>query len=434
MGIISSLLLDSIQRGNASDRASSYAAQVYGQDSPEARFAAAFPDQAPALFANQMKTDAEGNALSQALGSGKKQAPQQQAPFDPSLFGQGWNAQPDNGQSGMRWNNPLQQITQGMPADMDSMFGGQQQQGQPQQAPQNPIMQITQPDNVPDFVKNIDANPALLKRLPTALQTAYVTYKTNPLANSGASGLTGEEYLKTLPSNIAHTVKAIAEGRQPMPSGYALRSPYGQQIMSAVNEYDPSADAVNIAARMATRKDFTAGKSAQSINALNTVAEHLAALKSRAEKLDNGSIPLWNSFINTAHTSVGDNAVTNFDTAAGHVAQELTRAWRGTGGNQADIQRDLEDLGHDRSPKQIQGTLSTLAELLKGKIDALGDQYKRGMGTAAEDVNFYTPQASQSFNDLGFNVGGQGNDPPVNPILQATQQPRVVHFSDLKKR
>jgi hypothetical protein len=63
------------------------------------------------------------------------------------------------------------------------------------------------------------------------------------------------------------------------------------------------------------------------------------------------------------------------------VAQELTRAWRGAGGSEADIQRDLETLSQNAAPQQIHGAISHIGELVQSALDSLGSQYQQGMGT-----------------------------------------------------
>jgi hypothetical protein len=99
----------------------------------------------------------------------------------------------------------------------------------------------------------------------------------------GDTAKTGEDYLKTIPPSLAGQVRALAEGRRAFPTGTALRSPAVQQLIAAATQYDPTLDAANAATRVATRKDFTSGKSAQNITALNTVIGHLGfAVEERA--------------------------------------------------------------------------------------------------------------------------------------------------------
>ena len=90
---------------------------------------------------------------------------------------------------------------------------------------------------------------------------------------------TGSDYLATLDQSQAKMVKALADGRMQFPTGTALKTPYWQQPVSAVQSYDPSAEAGSCTTRVATRKAFTSGKQANQINARNTTAGHLIRLQ-----------------------------------------------------------------------------------------------------------------------------------------------------------
>jgi hypothetical protein len=67
----------------------------------------------------------------------------------------------------------------------------------------------------------------------------------------------GPAYLATLPQNIATQVKALAEGRLPMPSSFALAKPYWQKMLQMTAQYDPTFDAATAPARKAAITAFT---------------------------------------------------------------------------------------------------------------------------------------------------------------------------------
>ena len=54
--------------------------------------------------------------------------------------------------------------------------------------------------------------------------------------------ITGDDYLAQLDPARANTIKAIAEGRQAPPTGYALRSPQVQSLLRDVAQYEPGFD------------------------------------------------------------------------------------------------------------------------------------------------------------------------------------------------
>lgn len=224
-------------------------------------------------------------------------------------------------------------------------------------------------------------------------------------ATPGAN-LTGDAYLATLPPQTANYIKGVAEGRMPMPSGMMLKTPFGQGMLMAMSKYDPNFDAINYSARSKTRNDFTSGKSAQSINALNTVIGHMQSLSDAADSLNNGPFQPLNNAQNVALNVMGDPRVKNFDTTKKAVVDELTRVYRGAGGSEGDIKTWSEQINSANSPAQLHSVISTIGDLLESKVNALGEQYNQGMGTTGNPIQLVTPHAQQALTVLRQRAGG----------------------------
>ncbi len=217
--------------------------------------------------------------------------------------------------------------------------------------------------------------------------------------NSGAgptdgTGLSGDDYLKTISPSFANTIKGIADGRIPMPTGMIMRTQYGQQLMNALNQYEPGFDATNYGARNATAKAFASGKEAQAVRALNQVTQHMEVLHEKAANLNNTASPLLNQGINVIGKNVfGSSGPTDFVAAAHPVAEELSRAFKGANLSDSEVRTWEQSLNRDMSPEQMQGSLVTMQRLLVGAQDALEQQYKKTMG---KDLKPLTPKAQQS--------------------------------------
>ena len=227
----------------------------------------------------------------------------------------------------------------------------------------------------------------------------------------------GEDFIKTLPPAQASQVKALAEGRMQFPSGFALKSPYWQQMLSAVAQYDPNFDTINYNARAKTRSDFTSGKSAQQVNALNTVIGHLDTLAEKAKALNNSSWKSYNSLANFISTETGDPKVTNFKVAREAVVDELTRVWRQAGGSEKDIEARKEQLDAAASPDQLYGAIAGMGDLLESKLGSMQEQYQQGTGT--KSIEMITPQARSTLTKLERLSGRQ----PVQAV--ASSGPKV---------
>ena len=262
----------------------------------------------------------------------------------------------------------------------------------------------------------IDPTPAQLKAHPGLSQVNAQSgeFKYAPASELGmqqfggaqaaASNLHGQAYLQTVDPKIATQVKALAEGRMAFPSGFALRSGYWQNMLQAVSQFDPSFDAVNYNARAKTRNDFTSGKSAQNITSFNTAIGHLGTLNDSIDALNNTNYPSYNRFANSVSQESGDTryqvARQKFDTAKQAVTDELTRAFRGSSGNVSDIDRWAGTLDAAQSPAALKSAVQQAIQLLHSRIDAVGDQYNRGMGTTADPLHLLSPKAQQTIRRL----------------------------------
>jgi hypothetical protein len=229
---------------------------------------------------------------------------------------------------------------------------------------------------------------------------------------SAASNLTGDDYLKTLDQSRANQVKALADGRMAFPSGFALKSPYWQQMLQAVSQYDPSFDAVQYNARSRARSDATSGKLAQNNNALNTGIGHIGQLADAVAGLHNVS---WsqsaNAVKNWLGSEFGGTGPTNFEAIKNRVAPEIVKIWRGTGGAEADIKRDLDSLSDAKTPAQLYGALQEIAGLMQSKIAANRAQYDSAMGPNGLPLHMITPQSQATLDRLDHLAEGDAAPP-----------------------
>ena len=253
-----------------------------------------------------------------------------------------------------------------------------------------------------------------------------------PLQAAMDAGPTGQDFLKSLPPNLASTVKGLAEGRLAFPNGAALKNPLWNQMLAAVAQYDPSFDAVNYKTRADTRRDFTSGKAASSVNALNTVMGHLDTLGTNVDALNNTRFPMVNSALNSLSSATGDPRVVQFGATKKAVVDELTRAWRGSGGSEGDIKSWSGALDAANSPQQLHGVISQIGDLLESKIGALNDQYNKGMGTTAAGLNLMSPHAQQSLDRIRTRADGQ--QVAAQPTAQAAPAAVSPQLAELQRR
>ncbi len=221
--------------------------------------------------------------------------------------------------------------------------------------------------------------------------------------------VTGPAVLQTLPLSKQKLVTAVLEGRQAIPSGTALKDPYWKGVLETANLIDPNFDTVNFNSRANTRKDFTSGKSAGQINAINTVVGHLHDLAGEGERLGNFGYDWANAIYNKLTPGGSKRGVTinNFNTLKEGVGTELMRLWRQAGvGSEREIEDWKSTIDAAKSPEELRGAFSTVGGMLESKLDALDSQYKQGMGT--DKVSAITSESRKKLDALQGVKGGGG--------------------------
>src|ERR1043166_803138 len=250
--------------------------------------------------------------------------------------------------------------------------------------------------------------------------------------SAGAGGLTGDEFLKTLSPAMANQVKALAEGRQAPPNGMAMRSPMGQALLSAVSQYDPTFDATDYAARSKARNAFTSGKEGQMLNSFNTAIGHAGELYDAASKLNNTSFPAVNSGLNWLATQTGDPRVTAYNQTRDALVGELTKAFRGSSGNKADIEEATKNLSAAGSPEHKKAAIGQAMKLLASKANSLTDQYQQAFGPNSAP-NFLDPHAQAALQHLQQGGVDVGFDLPGTQAAPAMPSPAEI-MAELQRR
>jgi hypothetical protein len=264
-----------------------------------------------------------------------------------------------------------------------------------------------------------------------AILGSHAPPATGQIAPDGAA-TTGAAFLATLPKNTAALVRGLAEGRQAFPTGAALRSEYWQQMLNMVAQYDPQFDAANAPARYMTRRDFTSGLMSRNVTALNTVMGHLDSLESAVDALDNSDFPAYNAVANWAVTATGDPRVRRLNLAKTAVADELERVFRGTGGTLEGTKNWQAQFDAASSPEQLRVAVQTAVELVRSRLEAVGDAYSRGMGLTKNPIEFLNPRARQAYDRLvkQYEVGLQS----AQPGAAAPQGGHPADIQDILRR
>lgn len=240
-----------------------------------------------------------------------------------------------------------------------------------------------------------------------------------------------EQLLSGLKPAVQNIIKGLADYRLQLPNGFAKAKAPWPEYMALAQQYDPSFDESQYQTRQKLQNDFTSGKSAASINAFNTVIQHVDRLGQHLSALNNTGIPVVNSLVNSVEKQFNPDLAARLQsvqTDAQATASEAERAWRGVGGSEKEIEEWKKRFSTSDSPKAQQGAVNELLGLLKGKLSSLKEQYETGMGRKA-NFHLMSPETTGVLKQHGVNVddlapaaaygGGQVPTTPAQP--QQTQ-------------
>lgn len=282
---------------------------------------------------------------------------------------------------------------------------------------------ITLPGPAPD-----DGQPK--PPAPAANQNTHVLPNGDPDPRPLNDGFFGR--LKSASPVHAGYIKSVADGKTPWPSTLGRNPDEVENIVAAVNAYDPTASEQRYKAAQDTIDSFTKGNDHKEVDAINTAAVHTGELASLTKALQEGQTNnrLLNKLANDYGVQLGgSNVTTNYNLVAFKVAEEVTKAYQGSNVTEAAIQNTYNSFISSGAPGQLSGGITETAKLLKGKADAKDYEYKTNMGPAYDGRQLYSPDARAFFKTYAtdhpaeaINGGGKGQQGSGEPNGQAPQQ------------
>jgi hypothetical protein len=257
----------------------------------------------------------------------------------------------------------------------------------------------------------------------------------------------------SVPEDLRDVAKNIANYRYPKVTGFALRSPYFQNLFKIVSKVDPTFNYQQYDQRQKALNSFLGdGKYGQSITSFNTALRHAQEALNTSEKLGKeGDSNQISNYINfKGKTLAGNTAVTNYETDARVFVRELERAVTGAAPSVSGIEEEVQPLiggfGHYPTAQQRKQAMAEMAKLLGGRLGEIYNTYERSLGKKP-DVSFLSPEAEKTLRNLGLTeladkYGSQGGklpyiDPTTNtggvepfPGASAPQQGMTRGFRD----
>ena len=221
--------------------------------------------------------------------------------------------------------------------------------------------------------------------------------------NAADAGLSGEDFLKTLPPGVASNIKGVVSGNIPI-TAFSTRGGERERILSLAGQYEPGFDLTQWKRRNETAAAFSKGQQGNAVRAVNQTIAHAGSLADAIENLNNmgGMGTILNPIVNAAQERSGDPRQGVFRQKAMAVSSELRKVFAASGatGGLTELEKWESTLPLNASKDQQRAYLRSGLELLGGAIGALDDQYKRGMGPNASVMDILSPQAKETLAKL----------------------------------
>jgi hypothetical protein len=87
-------------------------------------------------------------------------------------------------------------------------------------------------------------------------------------------------------------------------------------------------------------------------------------------------------------------------TAKNHFAEEVTKFYAGSAGSEAERTRALANLDAAKSLPELRSAIKTEANLMQGKVNALQDRWRNGMGPLVPDFPLVQPKSQAAIDAI----------------------------------
>lgn len=227
------------------------------------------------------------------------------------------------------------------------------------------------------------------------------------------------------PKQVENVSDMIASGRMAPLGAMAMRTPFGQAVMSRVAEKNSTYRAQDFGTSSKAEKDFATGKQGNAVRSFNVSLSHLDTLGQLADALNNGDTQVINKLGNSYAQQTGAVAPNNFEAAKKVVTDEVVKAIVGAGGTGHDREEAAKTISSASSPAQLKGVIKTYKDLMVGQLGGLEQQYR--ITTGRDDFGRYlSPQAQGMLHPTGQQSNGAGATAPAAAPRKSALPGQVV--------
>ena len=203
----------------------------------------------------------------------------------------------------------------------------------------------------------------------------------SPPTDTEGKPVTGDNYLQSIPPQIAALSKGYASGMMAPPTGMATRNPTVIAAWTAAQQADQNF-AAHAATRYTTIQQFVNpnSKTAMTVRAQNVAMEHIQTMREAVEALNNHDVRAYNTAVNAVARQAGYAEPTNAEIGQNILGDELAKAIIAGGGALADREAFKKGLGTGASLNQALGGLNEYEKYMAGQMQGLERSYQAGTG------------------------------------------------------
>ncbi|WP_333679855.1 lytic transglycosylase domain-containing protein [Dyella sp.] len=210
----------------------------------------------------------------------------------------------------------------------------------------------------------------------------------------------GDAYLQSLPTDRRNIVKAVVDGRYPIPTGKQAMSPQWATIIRDAQQVDPDLDGGNYSARVKARREWTSGKDASTTASLNMTAGHLGELADAIRELDNSNFALINAAGTKKAEAMGGQrakALGNYRIAAKALGDEVAKLFAGGQSGVGDREEFMKLFDPNAPADTQRANLITAVKLIQSRIEAQQDKRDQALGEGGKSIQVLSPKSRQLF-------------------------------------
>ncbi len=182
-----------------------------------------------------------------------------------------------------------------------------------------------------------------------------------------------EDFLASLPPDVAYNVNAAANYELDAKSIYGMRSNSGDRAKfdALIKKLNPSWDMKEYDRRSSFLKKWDSSPAyAQTQQSLDLITNHISMFDEAMKEIDNGKVIIANAGKNAAQRQLGQGKIAKATISSKAVATELAKALRGAGSLAVQEEESwLKELRTSSSPEQIKSATSTIIDLVVPRIN-----------------------------------------------------------------